>query len=259
MISYPAKSYAIRSKKILLSCPRNAIPGVRQTSKACAVVNDASTRADPVPAWSESATNGEGVMRRANLLSVLALVGFLGGGALAKDVRSWDIVGMRLGMSIGEIEAAAVARGLLEKGRSKAPSFEQAVLIRKGHRIKGIDYNGVKMLKFASDTEVAEVNFVATPEGPRAYIIHYVNTDSDLSSEAMSAEVERKYGPPDQRSEQTWVWGDLQPIGLRTAPSLEYDIRPLSVATDKKPKGALTLQDPELRKAAIAAIDAAGS
>ena len=89
-------------------------------------------------------------MKRANLLPLLALVALLSAGALAKDVRSWDIIGMRLGMSVSEIEAAAAARALLEKGRSKAPSFEQAVLIRKGHRIKGTDYDGMKMLKFAS-------------------------------------------------------------------------------------------------------------
>ena len=53
-------------------------------------------------------------MRTAGLLG-MALVGLLGSGALAEDIRRFDILGMRLGMTSGEIESAAATRGLLEK------------------------------------------------------------------------------------------------------------------------------------------------
>ena len=198
---------------------------------------------------------------RMSLMAVLMLVGWLGAGNVARagDVRNFDVSGMQLGMSVGEIEAAAAAKGLLETARMKAPWFEQAVMIRKKRTVEARNYGGIRKLEFETKTEHVEVDFVAMPEGPRAYMIHYVNSDPSLSSEAMSAGVERKYGAPDKRGELKWVWGDVATIPLRTEPNLEYKIEPLTTLVGRKAIGSLTLRDPGLPKESQAAIEEAAS
>ena len=90
-------------------------------------------------------------------------------------------------------------------------------------------------------------------------MIDYVLSDPDVSSEQMSGEVEGRYGVADKRGEVQWIWGDTATIPLRTKPSLEYKIQPLTMLVGRKAVGSLTLRDPQLPKESQAAIEAGAS
>lgn len=196
-----------------------------------------------------------------NLISIVVsiLLVSAAGTSQAGDVRSFDIMGMKLGMSVAEIEAAAVAEGLLEKGRMKAPSFEQEVLIAKNQTVEARSYKGLQKLKLESATGRVEVDFVATQDGPRAHMIFYVVTDPNLTSDEVSKQLTVKYGEPAKQTDQDLIWGDAAVVPLRTAPSLEFSPEPMVSAFGKKPVGALTLRDPQLPKQSVAEIADAAS
>ena len=179
--------------------------------------------------------------------------------ASAGSPQGFDVAGFRLGMSVGEIEAAAAALGLLEKGRRKAPSFEQTVMMETERRVEARNFAGLRKLKFESDTIRVEVDFVSMPEGPKAHAIHYVVRDPDLTADKLSADIEAKYGSPDQRGDRKWLWGDTAPFPLRETASLEYHLQPSSFGAGPKPVGSLLLRDPNLPRAFEAAVKAAAS
>ena len=196
-----------------------------------------------------------------NLIPIVVSILLLSavGVAKAADVRSFDVMGMKLGMSVAEIEAAAVASGLVEKGRMKAPSFEQAVALRWKQVVDPKNYRGLRKLEFESGAQHVEVDFVATPDGSKAYMVHYIITDPDLSPDKLSEELEERYGPPDKQTARAWTWGDVAALPLRTDPNLEYRIAPTTTLVGRTAVGALTLRDPQLSKQSRARIEEAAS
>src|SRR5690606_19444541 len=67
--------------------------------------------------------------------------------AWAADPSSFEVMGLRLGMSASEAEAAGEENGFDIVGRDPAPSFKQAVAQRRGQRINGNTYTGVNKIR----------------------------------------------------------------------------------------------------------------
>mgnify|MGYP005855427807 CR=1 FL=1 len=171
----------------------------------------------------------------ASLMTVVTVV--------AGDVNSFDVMGLRIGMTADEVEAVAGSKGLAKSGAFPAPSFEQQVALGNGGRVAANDYAGLQSMTLEGEREQVEVFFFATPEGPRAWKIVYRHTSSELTREAMAERVLKTYGPPDKEVMGRAVWGDTALPFSRKSAWLEYDDNP-PAAHGPKPVGTLTLADP---------------
>lgn len=176
----------------------------------------------------------------------------------ADSVEEFDVVGMKLGMSVAEIEQAAVRHGLTEDNRKVAPSFEQRVEIARGAFLQATEYAAVRSLLYVSDTAQVTVNFVATADGERTYRISHMMLDATMKNADVAKQVEAEYGAPDKKYENEWLWGDTTRYAAqRTTPFLELRIRPRKRAKNmQRPAGMVTLADPELPKQTKAAVKA---
>lgn len=172
--------------------------------------------------------------------------------AWAADPSSFQVMGLRLGMSASEVEAAGGENGFDIVGRDLAPSFKQAVAQRRGQRINGISYTGVNKIRLARDGAQVEAFFTPTPEGPRLYKVAAKVLEADKDVE-LAKELATKYGEPDERGEREWLWGDTGAFYMRSKPYLEFQPKPVS-ATRPRPVGRLILADPALQKRAQEAI-----
>ncbi len=188
------------------------------------------------------------------LLAVIALAS----PAVAADVRDFDILGIRLGMTVTEVEVLAAASGFEKIKRSAAPSFDQAVAIENREPVNWQDYKGVQLLKFENDGESVQVFFVATPTGARAARVSYGFYGSGVTSEQMTAQVLAKYGEPDGMVGGYRVWGDTALPFTRTKASLEYNHKPAG-GFGRNNIGVLTLSGPELQAESKAAITTAAA
>lgn len=194
------------------------------------------------------------------LLPFLALlvVSSLSSSAAAADARDFDILGIRLGMTVAEVEALATANGFGENKKSSAPSFDQAVALENREPVNWQDYKGVQLLKFENDRESGQVFFVATPTGARAARISYGFYGSGVTSEQMTAQVLAKYGEPDVTVDGYRVWGDTALPFTRTKASLEYNHKPAG-GFGRNNIGTLALSGPELQAESKAAITTAAA
>lgn len=166
--------------------------------------------------------------------------------AWAADPSSFEVMGLRLGMSASEVEAAGEENGFDIVGRDLAPSFKQAVAQRRGQRINDNSYTGVNKIRLARDDAQVEAFFTPTPEGPRLYQVaaNVLEADDDVD---FDKEIITKYGEPDKRGEREWLWGDTGTFYARSEPYLEFQPKPVS-ATRPHPVGRLILADPALQK-----------
>lgn len=172
--------------------------------------------------------------------------------AWAADPSSFEVLGLRLGMSASEVEAAGEKNGFDIVGRDLAPSFKQAVAQMRGQRINGNSYTGVNKIRLARDDAQVEAFFTPTPEGPRLYQVAANVLDADNDVE-LGKELVTKYGEPDKRGEREWLWGDTGAFYMRSKPYFEFQPSPVS-ATSPHPVGRLILADPALRIRAQDAI-----
>lgn len=172
--------------------------------------------------------------------------------AWAADPSSFEVMGLRLGMSASEVEVAGEENGFDIVGHDLAPSFKQAVAQRRGQRINGNSYTGVNKIKLARDDAEVEAYFTPTPDGPRLYQVaaNVLEVDDEVD---LGKEIITKYGEPDERSEREWLWGDTGMFYARTEPYLEFQPRPAS-ATRPQPVGRLMLADPVLKNGSQEAI-----
>lgn len=172
--------------------------------------------------------------------------------AWAADPSSFEVMGLRLGMSASEVEAAGEENGFDIVGRDLAPSFKQAVAQRRGQPINGNSYTGVNKIRLARDDAQVEAFFTPTPEGPRLYQVaaNVLEADNDVE---LGKELVTKYGEPDERGEREWLWGDTGAFYMRSKPYLEFQPSPVT-ATRPHPVGRLILADPALRIRAQDAI-----
>ncbi len=173
-------------------------------------------------------------------------------GASAADPSTFEVMGLKLGMTVSETQEASKQAGFTITGRDPGPSFEQAVAQKHGKRISGTAYSGVNKINLARDDARAEVFFAPTPEGPRAYQIA-VDVLKVSDRDDLTADIIAKYGQPEQRGEHEWLWGDTGMFYARTKPYLEFQPNPVS-ATTPKPLGRLILADPALQKRSKKAI-----
>lgn len=167
-------------------------------------------------------------------------------GASAADPSTFEVMGLKLGMTVSETQKVSKQAGFTITGRDPGPSFEQAVAQKHGKRISGTAYSGVNKISLARDDARAEVFFAPTPEGSRAYQIAVdvlmVSDGGDLAADIIEI-----YGQPEQRSQREWLWGDTGMFYARTKPYLEFQPSPVS-ATSPKPIGRLILANPALQK-----------
>lgn len=170
----------------------------------------------------------------------------------AADPDSFEVMGLRLGMTASEVETVADENGFDIAGRDLAPSFEQAVAQRRGQRIDGNSYSGVNKIRLVRDDARVEAFFAATPKGPRLYQVaaNVFEADNDV---ALAKEIIAKYGEPDERGEREWLWGDTGAFYMRSEPYLEFQPKPVS-ATRPPPVGRIILADPALQKDSQKAI-----
>ena len=176
----------------------------------------------------------------------------------ASSVEEFDVIGMRLGMSVADIEKAAANHALAEDHRQTAPSFEQKVARSRGERIRSKDYDAVRSLRYVSDAEEVIVNFVATANGERAFRISHMLLDTTVKTDDLATQMEATYGAPDAKHGDDWLWGDTHRDAVRrSAPFLEFSIRPQTRSKSmRKPVGRLVLEDPALPKETKAAVKA---
>lgn len=177
---------------------------------------------------------------------------------LATSITDFDVAGMKLGMSVAEIEEAAAKHGLTVDYRGPGPSFAQRVAIAQGERVAGKDYTAVRELRLVSETEDIQVRFVATPKGEKVYYVNRMLLDRSLKPDALGARFEEQYGKPDIKRDKEWVWGDTSYYSADRAGSyLEFSIRPMTRSKSmKRPVVQLTLIDPTMPKRVKAAVDA---
>lgn len=173
-------------------------------------------------------------------------------GASAADPSTFEVMGLKLGMTVSETQKISKQAGFTITGLDPGPSFEEAVAQKHGKRISGTAYSGVNKINLARDDARAEVFFAPTPEGSHAYQIAIdvlmVSDGGDLA-----ADIIEKYGQPEQRGPREWLWGDTGMFYARTKPYLEFQSNPVS-ATSPKPIGRLILANPALQKRAQDAV-----
>lgn len=172
--------------------------------------------------------------------------------AWAADPSKFELLELKLGMTVADTEATAQKAGFTVAGRDPGPSFEQAVAQRRGQRVSGGAFEGVNKIKLVRDDARVEVFFAPLPDGPRAYQIAAdvlkMHGGADLK-----ADVVAKYGEPEHRGQREWLWGDAGTFYARTKPFLEFQPAPVS-ATAPKPIARIILADPALQKRAQDAI-----
>ncbi len=180
------------------------------------------------------------------LLGILLLLVFcVGQTSMAADVLNADVAGVKLRMSVTEVEAAMTAREFTERGRSRAPDFGQAAQQENRVGVNPSEYAGVQQIIFETDFEKMQIRFVPMPNGMRVASVAYTFFGPG-SSEDMTKGVLAKYGKPDYVNRSLNVWGDeLNPYN-RQEPSLEYSAGGRGFARARV--GSLTLADPVLRQ-----------
>lgn len=166
--------------------------------------------------------------------------------ARAADLINFEVMGLKLGMTVSETEAAAQRSKFTIAGRDRGPSFGQAIAQKRGQRVSGTAYTAVNKLNLVRDDARVEVFFVPTANGPRSYQIA-ANIISVKDGADLADEVVAKYGEPEQRNQREWLWGDTGMFYARSKVFLEFQPNPVS-ATAPKPVGRLILADPSLQK-----------
>ena len=175
--------------------------------------------------------------------------------AWAADPSGFELMGLKLGMTVSDTQAAAQKAGFTVAGRNPGPSFEQAVAQRRGERVSGDAFNGVNKIKLVREDARVEVFFAPAPDGAKAYQI-VANVLKVPNGGDFTAHVIARYGEPEHRGEREWLWGDAGTFYGRTKPFLEFQPTPVS-ATAPKPVARLILADPALQKRAQDAIASA--
>ena len=134
-------------------------------------------------------------MRRQLLLALAIVAGLAWAVPLkAADVRGFDILGIKLGMTVDEVKTQAKAKGFDDVKRSLAPSFEQAVALENREQVQARDYNGTLRARFGGDSEKVEVFFTQTPGGSQAARISYRFFGPGVTIDQMTAQALVRYG-----------------------------------------------------------------
>lgn len=175
-------------------------------------------------------------------------------GASEAEPSALEVMGLKLGATAEEIEAAAKESKLADIDITRGPSFEQAVMMAQRNMVPARDYAGVQTIRASGETAEAQVSFVPTPDGPRAVKIVYDVMPGGADAAALKARLLADHGEPDQRNDREWVWGDTAVFYSRKRAYLEFRPNPVSAGA-RKPIATVILADPALQKHAQEAID----
>lgn len=173
--------------------------------------------------------------------------------ASAVEPSVFQVMGLKLGATADDIEAAAKKSKLTDVDITRGPSFEQAVMMAQRKMVPARDYAGVQTIRARGETAEAQVSFVPTPDGPRAVKIVYDVMPGGADAAALKARLLADHGEPDQRNDREWVWGDTAVFYSRKGAYLEFRPNPVSAGA-RKPTATLILADPALQKRAQEAI-----
>lgn len=166
--------------------------------------------------------------------------------ARAADPGTFELMGMRTGMMLPEVQRAVKQQKLGSPELTRAPSFEQEVALARKEPVKATDYKGVQTLRAGNGDRRIQVFFVATPKGPVSTKIT-IEVFDGTNTEELSETLISRYGPPTRKSDREWLWGDAGRFYARTKHYLEFQSRPVS-ATGPKPTARMVLGDPALQK-----------
>ena len=182
------------------------------------------------------------------VLSLLLPIG--ASGLQAGDPSAYEVLGMKPGMTMDQIEVALRAQKLDSIKVVRAPSFEQSVALARKEPVTSSTYDGVQTLRAENDSVSVQVFFVPMKGGPvAAKITAEIFSEADNLSKTLVA----KYGKPAEKTEREWLWGDAAAFYARTKAYLEFRPNPAS-ATARKPVAIMVTGDPSLEKSSRAAI-----
>jgi len=185
------------------------------------------------------------------VLSVLLVTG--ASGLQAADPSAYEVLGMRPGMTVSQIESALREQKLNSHKVVRAPSFEQAVALARKEPVASGTYGGVQTLRAENGSVAVQVFFVPMKDGPvAAKITTEIFSEANNFPDTLVA----KYGQPAKKTEREWLWGDAATFYARTKAYLEFRPDPAS-ATARKPVAIIVVGDPSLEKVSGAAIGAA--
>lgn len=172
--------------------------------------------------------------------------------ARAADPGTFEVMGLRTGMTLAEVQRAVEQQDLGTPKLVRAPSFEQEVALARKERVAATDYKGVQTLRAGNGDRRVQVFFVATPKGPVSTKIT-IEVFEAVNIEKLSERLITKYGPPKKKTSQEWLWGDTGMFYARAEPYLEFQPEPVSA---RRPRsiGRLILADPTLQKRSREAI-----
>jgi hypothetical protein len=185
---------------------------------------------------------------------VLSLLFPIGASSLqAGDPSAYEVLGMKPGMTVGQIETTLRKQDLDSHKVVRAPSFQQAVALARKEPVATSAYDGIQTLRAENNSVSVQVFFVPMKDGPvAAKITTEIFSEASNLSEALMA----KYGQPVEKTEREWIWGDAAAFYARKAVYLEFRPNAAS-ASVRKPTTIVVLGDPSLDKISRAAIEAA--
>lgn len=192
---------------------------------------------------------------RSIFLSILVgmMLASIAPAARAGDSDTFAVMGLKLGATVGEIEAAAKSNKLTNVHITRGPSFEQAVEKARHQMVQVRDYAGVQVIRAEGDRASAVITFAPMPDGPRAIKIVFDVMLGGIGVADLEAQLVADHGEPDQKDERSWVWGDTAAFYSRKSAYLELRPHPVSAGA-RKPDATLILAAPSLQKRSQDAI-----
>lgn len=184
-------------------------------------------------------------------MSVLLAVG--ASGSRAADLTAYEVLGMKPGMTVDQIEAMFREQDLDSLKVVRAPSFEQSVALARKEPVASSVYGGVQTIRAKNHSVSVQVFFVPMKDGP---VAAKITTEIFSGANELSESLVTKYGQPAEKTEREWIWGDEAAFYARTKAYLEFRLNPAS-ATTRKPAAIIVTGDPSLEKSSRAAIDLA--
>jgi len=185
-------------------------------------------------------------------LVLSVLLGTTVSGLQAADLNAYEVLGMRPGMTVDEIEVALRQQDLTSHKFVRAPSFEQSVAIARKEPVASSEYDGVQTLRAENGSVAVQVFFVSMKDGP---VAAKITTEMFSAVDSLSDSLVARYGQPAKQTEREWLWGDAAAFYARTKAYLEFRPNPASAST-RKPAAIIVTGDPSLERSSRAAINA---